>query len=139
MRRTAFLLATLAFLADAGAEGTYGHLYEPGALHLSEIIGMEVLTPDGRRLGTITDLYFDGASGAVEEVAIGAARYPIGALFSADEPGQVLLEPPRSSSAGGTALLPLAAPKRLSQASRELGSPEAVIIDLLQGRVRPAQ
>jgi sporulation protein YlmC with PRC-barrel domain len=119
--------------------GLYGHLYEPGALRMSEIIGMEVVTPEGQRLGRITDLYFDRANGGVEEVAVGGARYPVSALLSGEEPGQVILEPPLASSAGATALLPLSAGKGLSRASRELGSPDAIIVDLLQGRVRPAQ
>jgi sporulation protein YlmC with PRC-barrel domain len=139
MRRSAQLFASFVFVANAGAEGLYGHLYEPGPLRLNEIIGMEVLTPEGRRLGRVTDLLFDRATGEVREVAVGGARYPVSALLSGDEPGQVLLEPPLASSAGATALLPLSAGKGLSRASRELGSPDAIIVDLLQGRVRPGQ
>jgi sporulation protein YlmC with PRC-barrel domain len=142
MRRCAPLfasLASLAFLANAGAEGLYGHLHEPASLHLSEIIGMEMVTPEGRRLGRITDLYFDRASGEVHEVAVGAARYPVSALVSGDEPRQVVFEPPFAASAGASAFLPLSAGKSLTRASRELGPPEAVVVDLLQGRVRPAQ
>jgi sporulation protein YlmC with PRC-barrel domain len=142
MRRSAPLfasLASLAFLANAGAEGLYGHLYEPATLHLNEIIGMEVVTPEGRRLGRITELYFDRASGEVHEVALGATRYPISGLVSGDEPGQVVFEPPFTASAGATAFLPLSTGKRLSRASRELGPPEAVVVDLLQARVRHAQ
>jgi sporulation protein YlmC with PRC-barrel domain len=142
MRRSVPLfasLASLAFLANAGAEGLYGHLYEAATPHLNEIIGMEVLTPEGRRLGRITDLYFDRASGEVHEVAVGATSYPVSALVSGDEPGQVVFEPPFAASAGATAFLPRSAGERLSRASRELGPPEAVVVDLLQGRVRPAQ
>ena len=125
MRHSVLLLGTLAFLANAGAQVMDQSLPEPGAMRLSEIIGMEVLTPEGRRLGTITDLYFDGRNGRVEEIAVGATRYPVGALLSGDAPRQVLL----------VASQP-AAEKTLSRASREAPSPEGVTVDLLQGRLR---
>ena len=136
MWRCGLMLAMAAFLTGAGAEGTYGD--DPTVLRLSEVIGIEVLTPEGRRLGTITDLLFERTSGSVEEVAVGAARYPISALLSGARPGQVVLESSWTSSAGGSALLPLSAGKDLVRASR-VASPEAVTVDLLQGRVRPAQ
>jgi sporulation protein YlmC with PRC-barrel domain len=144
MWRSAMLLAALGFLADAGAQGLYGHLYEPGELRLNQIIGMEVVTTEGRRLGRITDLTFDRATGGIEEVAVGAARYPLSALISSMEPGRVvLLELPLQSSAGATSLLPLSTGEKLSEkfsrASRDLGSPEQIIVDLKQGRVRPRQ
>ena len=135
MWRRCLMLAMAAFLTGAGAEGTYGD--DPTVLRLSEVIGIEVLTPEGRRLGTITDLLFERTSGSVEEVAVGAARYPISALLSGARPGQVVLELPWSSSAGASAL-PRSAGKDLVRASR-VASPEAVTVDLLQGRVRPAQ
>jgi sporulation protein YlmC with PRC-barrel domain len=103
-------------------------------MRLSEIIGMEVLTPEGRRLGTITDLYFDSANGSVEEIAVGAARYPVRALLSGDAPGQVLVVPTAAAAAGGTAQL--TGKETLSRASREAGPPDAVVVDLLQGRLR---
>ena len=142
MRRSARFFASFAsslFLANAGAEGFYGHPYEPWTLRLSEIIGMEVVTPEGRRLGRITDLLFDRGTGEVREVATGSARYPVSGLVSGDEPRQVVFEPPFASSTGGTALLPLPAEKRLSRASRELGSPDEIIVDLREGRLRPGQ
>jgi sporulation protein YlmC with PRC-barrel domain len=137
MRRNAMLLAALAFLGDASAQGQYGHLYEPGELRLDQIIGMEVVTTEGRRLGRITELIFDHATGGIEEVALGAARYPVGSLVSGTEPGRVLLEPPLESAAGASALVPLSAGKKASGTSRELGAPSEIIVDLLEGRIRP--
>jgi sporulation protein YlmC with PRC-barrel domain len=136
MWRCGFMLAMAGFLTGAAAEGTYGD--DPTVLRMSEVVGIEVLTPEGRRLGTITDLLIERTSGSVEEVAVGAARYPIGALVSGARPGQVVLEPPGASSAGGTALLPPSAGKDLVRASR-VASPEVLTVDLLQGRVRPVQ
>lgn len=145
MRRSAALLA-FAFLTDASAQGIYGHLYEPGALPLDEIIGMEVLTPEGRPLGRITDLIVERATGTVEEVAVGAARYPVRTLISGDTPGRlVVLELPQAASAGATALLPISAGSERhggqghSRASRDLGTPEGFALDLREGRVRPVQ
>jgi len=147
MRRTAALLAALAFLTEAGAQGLYGHLYEPGALRLDEIIGMEVVTAEGRRLGRITDVIFERATGTVEEVAVGAARYPLSALVSADKPGRVVVRERPSvvqefsseSSAGPTALLPISAGGKSPHAGRELGAPEDITVDLREGRVRPGR
>jgi sporulation protein YlmC with PRC-barrel domain len=138
MRCTAIVIAA-AFMLEANAQGLHAHLYHPGVVRLSEVLGIEVLTPEGRPLGRITELYFDRASGRVEEVAVGAARYPVGALVSAEAPGQVVLETtsPGFAAAGASALVPISAGNSLSAASRELGSPEAVLVDLLQGRVRP--
>jgi sporulation protein YlmC with PRC-barrel domain len=137
MRRSALLVAAAAFVANANAQGSYGDLCGPLVLRLSEIIGIEVLTPEGYPLGRITDLYFDRASGGVEEVAVGAARYPVSALVSGDAPRQIVLEPQlaRFASAGASALL-ASDGKSLSLASREPGSPDRVLVDLLQGRVR---
>jgi len=146
MRRSAILVAALAFLSDAGAQGFYGHLYEPGALPLKEVIGMDVVTPAGHRLGKITDLVLDPASGSVEEIAVGSARYPLSTLVSGDAPGGlVVLEPPGEASAGAGALLPLAAGKSLSagrsyfRASRDLGLSEETTVDLRAGRVQPGR
>jgi len=144
MRRSAALLAAFAFLTDASAQGFYGHLYEPVALPLDEIIGMEVLTPEGRPLGRITDLIVERATGIVEEVAVGAARYPVHTLISGDAPGRlVVLELPQAASAGATALLPISAGSHggqaYSRASRELGAREGTAVDLREGRVRPVQ
>jgi sporulation protein YlmC with PRC-barrel domain len=142
MRRGALLIAALAFLVEARAEGRlYDYLYEPGALRLDEIIGMEVLTPEGRRLGRITDLIIERATGMIEAVEVGGARYPLSGLISGDQPGQVVAEfpLPGSASAGATALLPISAGDKSSRASRDLGSPDAIVVDLREGRVRKAQ
>jgi len=71
-------------------------------------------------------------------VAVGAARYPVSAMVSGDAPRQIVLEPQLASfaSAGASALAPLSDARSLSLASRELGSPDRVFVDLLQGRVR---
>jgi len=136
MWRSTLLLGTLAFIANAGAQNPDRAVSWPGAMRLSEIIGMEVLTPEGRRLGTITDLYFDSANGSVEEIAVGAARYPVRALLSGDAPGQVLVVPTAAAAAGATAQRALTGKETLSRASREAGPPDAVVVDLLQGRLR---
>ena len=145
MRCSVLLLAALAVIAQAPAQGLYSDLYEPGALHLSEIIGMEVVTAQGRRLGRISDLVFDSATGAIKEVAVGAARYPLSALLSGNEPRLVVIDPPLQSSAGATGLLaltrrpPAEASSAASSYASELGPPEEVIVDLKEGRLRPRQ
>src|SRR5262245_12396376 len=138
MRRSALFVAAVAFVANANAQGLYGEIFEPLVLRLSGIIGIEVLTPEGISLGRITDVYFDRASGGVEEVAVGAARYLVSAMVSGDAPRQIVLDPQPASfaSAGASALAPLSDARSLSLASRELGSPDRVFVDLLQGRVR---
>lgn len=138
MRRLALLIAVLALSKGSGAQGLYGYLHEPDALLLEEVIGTEVVTPEGRSLGRITDLLFDRATGRVEEVAVDSARYPLRALVSADRPGQVVLEAlAGEASAGAGALRPISAggEERFARASRELGSSERIIIDLREGRV----
>jgi sporulation protein YlmC with PRC-barrel domain len=140
--RSCVLLTALAFIADSRAQSLYGHLYEPGVLPLNEIIGMEVVTAEGRRLGRVTDLLFEPVTGEVRALAVGAASYPVSALLSGDEPRQVLVEPPLASSAGATALLSLSAGKfseNFLRASRDLGSPYEIIVDLKEGRIRPRQ
>jgi hypothetical protein len=42
------------------------------------------------------------------------------------------------ASAGASALAPLPDERSLSLASRELGSPDRILVDLLRGRVRRA-
>src|ERR1051325_10099197 len=106
---SALLFGALLFIAQARAQGLYGDLHEPDSLPLSEIIGMEVVTTQGRRLGRISDLVFDSATGAIEEIAVGAARYPLSALLSGDEPRRVVVDLPLHSSAGATGLVPLRA------------------------------
>ena len=141
MRRSALLLAALAVITQARAQGLYSDLYEPGALPLSEIIGMEVVTPQGSRLGRISDLVFDSATGAIQEVAIGAARYPLSALLSSNEPRRVVIDPPPQSSAGATGLLALtrSQPAEASSHASDLGLPEEIIVDLKEGRLLPRQ
>jgi sporulation protein YlmC with PRC-barrel domain len=142
MRRSALLFVALAVVTQARAQGLYGDLYEPGALPLSEIIGTEVVTTQGGRLGRISDLVFDSATGAIEEVAVGAARYPLSALLSGNEPRRVVIDPPLQSSAGGTGLLPLLtrrSPAEGPSYASDLGPPEEVFVDLKEGRLRPRQ
>lgn len=143
MRRSIFLFAALAVVTQARAQGFYSDLYEPGALPLSEIIGIEVFTTQGGPLGRISDLVIDSATGAIEEIAVGAARYPLSALLSGNEARRVVVNPLPQSSAGGTGLLtltgrPPAAASSSSYAS-DLGPPEEVIVDLKEGRLRPRQ
>jgi sporulation protein YlmC with PRC-barrel domain len=145
MWRCALFFAAAAFLADATAQDQYRHLYEPGELRLDEIIGMEVVTAEGRRLGRITDVTFDRATGSIEDVAVGAARYPLSALISDDKPGRVVVrelplvmqELSSESSAGASALLPISTGRKSPRASRELGAPEEIRVDLREGRIRP--
>ena len=139
MRCSALLFAALALVTQARAQGLFGDLYEPATLPLSEIIGMEVVTAQGRRLGRISDLVFDSASGAIEEIAVGAARYPLSALLSGDEPRHVVIDPPLQSSGGASGLLPLVArrPAGGESYASDIGPPEDVVVDLEEGRLRP--
>lgn len=133
MRRAATVLAVLAFSAQARAEGFYAHLFEPERLALDKVIGMEVVGADGRRLGRIEDVLYDGSTGAVESIALDGAgeRYPVSALVSADAPGTVLVEPALDSSSAGASAL-LVAPLRTLSSARG----KALLIDLRTGRVR---
>ena len=63
MRRIATLIAAVALIAEAGAEGLYSHLYEPASLSVESVIGLEVVAPGGERLGTIREVLFDRDSG----------------------------------------------------------------------------
>ena len=131
MRRFATLVLAAAFIADAGAEGLYSHLYEPGRLRVESVIGMEVVTPGGELLGTIREVLFDRATGRVVGVALdrSAVPYPIDALVSADSGRRVVAEPLlESAAAGASALRP---------ASRApMAAPPGLVIDLREGRVR---
>ena len=143
MRCSALLLGALLVIAQARAEGLYSDLYEPGALPLSEIIGMEVVTPEGSRLGRISDLVLDSASGAIKAIAVGAARYPLSALLSGNEPRHVVIDPPLQSSAGASGLLHLLGRSQRAEATSavgtsyasDLGPPDAVVVDLKEGRL----
>ena len=146
MRRSVLLFAALAVITPARAQGLYSDLYEPGALPLSEIIGTEVVTAQGSLLGRISDLVFDSATGVIEEVAVGAARYPLSALLSGNEPRRVVVDPALQSSGGGTGPLRLLTPPsacrgvpEASSYASDLGPPEEVIVDLKEGRLRPRQ
>ena len=75
------------------------------------------------------------ANGTIQEIAVGANRFPVSALLSGDAPGQVLIVPTAAAAAGGTALRARTGKEALSPASRE-GGPDSVIVDLLQGRLR---
>jgi len=141
MRRSIFLFAALAIVTQARAQGFYSDFYEPGAVPLSEIIGIEVFTTQGGPLGRISDLVIDAATGAIEEITVGAARYPLSALLSGNEARRVVVDPLPQSSAGGTGLLALT--RRPSTAASsyasDLGPPEEVLVDLKEGRLRPRQ
>ncbi|HEY7240490.1 MAG TPA: PRC-barrel domain-containing protein [Burkholderiales bacterium] len=137
MRCVALLVAALAVVMPVRAQGLYSDLYEPGAVSLSEIIGMEVVTPQGRRVGRISDLIFDSATGTIEEVAVGAVRYPLSVLLSGNEPRHVVVDPSPRASGGGTSLQALALQRPASTTSyaSHLGPPEAVVVDLKEGRL----
>ena len=134
MRRTATLVAAAAFIANAGAEGLYSHLYEPESVSVESVIGMEVVTPTGELLGRIREVLFDRATGKVEGVALdrSALPYPIDTLVSADAGRRVIAEPLLEAASGGASAL-RSAPVRSVAGSRGL------VIDLREGRVRPPQ
>jgi len=139
MRRTVFLFAALAVVTQVRAEGLYSDLYEPSALPLSEIIGIEVFTAQGGALGRISDLVIDSATGAIEEIAVGATHYPLSALLSGNEARRVVVDPLAQSSAGGTGVVALGRRPSASSYASDLGPPEGVIVDLIEGRLRPRQ
>jgi sporulation protein YlmC with PRC-barrel domain len=130
MRRFATLVLAVVF-AEAGAEGLYSHLYEPGRLSMDSVIGMEVVTPGGELLGTIREVLFDRASGRIEGIALdrSAVAYPIDALVSADSGHRLVAEPLlEAASAGASALRPAA--------RAPVAGPPGLVIDLREGRVR---
>lgn len=129
MRRAALALATTCFVAGAGAQGFYSHLYEPGALAVDAVIGMEVLTPGGEPLGRIGEVLFDRDTGKVASVMLDGTRivYPIASLVSADREACVIAEPLLdAASAGATAFQ--ATPDGLASAS-------GLVIDLFNAAV----
>lgn len=130
MRRTATLVVAAAFFAEAGAEGLYSRLYTPLPLH--EVIGLELVTPAGERLGPITDLLFEPSTLEVRAVAAGGARYDIEELLAGERPGEVVVADGLEASAGSSAFVPITAGKALGRAL-ELG-PE-VSVDLRSGRL----
>ena len=132
MRRLATLVAAAAFFADAGAEGLYSHLYEPGTLSVEEVIGMEVEASDGKPTGKVRDVLFDPATGRVEGVIVDTSGviYPVEALVSSERAGRLIAQPVfEAASAGGSALQ--STPQRAFSAARGL------VIDLREGRIRP--
>jgi hypothetical protein len=131
MRRFATLVAAAAFLPGAAAEGLFDHLYEPGTLRVEDVVGMEVVAPDGAPAGIIQELLFDLASGRIESIALDhGATYPVGALVSSSTAGRVIAEPVlEPASAGASALRP--AQVRSPSRARE------GLIDLREGRLRP--
>ena len=134
MRRIAMLIATLAVVAHARAEGLYERLFEPRMMPVEEVIGMKVVTPDGTPLGTIRDLLFDRNTGIVQSIAVdgsGTTTFPVSALLSSDAPGTVVVEPPLDFSSGGPSALLAAPAKPLSSANGA-----GLVIDLRAGRVR---
>jgi hypothetical protein len=130
MRRAAATVFAAAFLADAGAEGLYSHLYDPGVLALDSVIGMEVLAPSGELLGKIREILFDRVSGHVEGVALERGSFPIEALVAADDERRVVAEPALDAASAGASSLQ-AQPRR---AAEGVG---ALVIDLREARVRP--
>ena len=136
MRWTASLVAALAFASSAYAEGFFAHLFEPETLALDEVIGMEVVSTQGKSLGRIRDVLYDRSTGAIEVIALDGAgeRYPMNAFVSADSPGKVLIEPPPDMSSAGATTLLVAPLPALSSARGE-----PVLIDLRAGRLRPQQ
>lgn len=132
MRRSTALLAMLAVCALARAdEGFYAHLYEPDSLALSEIIGMELRSPEGRSLGKIQALLYDRKTRKVEEIAVEGATYPVTALAASDTPGVVVLELPTGASAGASAPTP--------RPDLEAASDREVVIGLRDGRLKSAR
>ena len=141
MARAVALVAMLAVLMQARADGRlYEHLLDPASLPLSEVLGMTVRTPDGRRLGTIRDLLFDRASGKVEQVMLEYTSYPVDALVASDRPREVILDLSFAglASVGATALV-AQAQRPLSRASRERGGSAGLVVDLRDGRLKSAQ
>ena len=136
MRWTASLVAAFAFLPAVYAEGFYAHLFEPETLRLDDVIGMEVVSTEGKSLGRIGDVLYDRSTGVIDSIALDGPgeRYPVSAFVSADSPGKVLVDPPPESSSAGPSTL-LAAPLRALSSAKG----EPLLIDLRAGRLRPQQ
>jgi sporulation protein YlmC with PRC-barrel domain len=132
MGRTAGFVVAAAFLADAGAEGLYSDLYEPGVIDLDSVIGMEVLAPGGELVGKIREILFDRASGRIEGIALERGTYPIEALVSADDERRVVAEPSLDAASAGASTF-------RTQAPHAAQSSGAFVIDLREARVRPRE
>ena len=141
MARAVALVAMLAVLMQARADGRlYEPLLDPASVPLSDVLGMTVRTPDGRRLGTIRDLLFDRATGKVEQVMLEYTSYPIDALVASERPREIILDLTFAglASVGATALV-AQAQQPLSRASREGGGSAGLVVDLRDGRLKSAQ
>lgn len=124
MRRSAIFFSALAFLAQARAEGgLYDYLFEPGGVRLDEVIGLEVVTPEGKTVGRIRDVLFDRATGKVESIALdrNGSTYPVSALLSTCERA-------RSGSANEAQFLVLS--PELADALPFLGEPARLLIGI---------
>lgn len=134
MRRTALLIAAASFVAEAGAESLYSDLYEPRFLAVDAVIGMEVVTSRGEALGRIREVLFDRDTGKVESIALdrAGAVFSAASLVSTDHDGRVIAEPMfGAASAGATTLV--------ESPARALSPASGLVIDLHDGRVRPAR
>jgi hypothetical protein len=131
MRRTAFFIAAAVFLAEAGADNLFRDLHEPHDLAVDSVIGMEVVTPDGERLGKIEAILFDRETGKVEAIALDrdGVTYPAASLLSADTPGRVIAEPFLDPASAGATAVGFAPARTLLKASGQF-------IDLREGRIR---
>jgi sporulation protein YlmC with PRC-barrel domain len=141
MRRSAALMAMLAVLTQARADGGfYEHLLEPASVPLADIIGMRVRASDGRALGRIVDLVSDRDTGEIEQVVLEHSSHPVGALIASETPGELVLEQalPGLASAGTTSLRARAkAP--LFAASRDGAERSRLVVDLMDGRLKSAR
>jgi sporulation protein YlmC with PRC-barrel domain len=119
-----------------------------GGMRLSEIIGREVRSHDGRALGPILDVLVDRRTGKVEHVLLEGGRpYPVDAL-KAGQHGEVLLEPPAGDAAAGPsaaagALGLVRASELLTRIPRDssgktLGAIRDLVVDPLGREVRAA-
>jgi sporulation protein YlmC with PRC-barrel domain len=140
----------LLFLVSAlCAASTLAAPSAPGdGMRLSEIIGREVRSPDGRALGPILDVLVDERTGKVEHVLLEGGRpYPVDAL-KAGPGGEVLLEPPAGDAAAGGSAAPAAlglvrASELLTRVPRDssgkaLGTIRDLVVDPLGREVRAA-
>jgi sporulation protein YlmC with PRC-barrel domain len=105
--RQARMLFLLSALCTASAPPAVAAPADDG-MRLSEIIGREVRSHDGRPLGPILDVLVDRRTGKVEHVLLEGGRpYPVDAL-KAGQDGEVLLEAPTGDAATGASAAPSA-------------------------------
>ena len=141
MGRTAVLFAMLAFAEARAEEAFFGHLYDPSSIPVSEVLGMEVRSPDGRSLGRVRDLLYHPGTGEVEQVLLEHSSYPVSALVASEQPDELIIEPPFAglASAGASALAgdkQSQAQAPLARASRRVAPPQEPVIDLRDGRLQ---